>query len=531
MAILNPEFFVEVNNKISQDHKYTTYTTINGLCNPLILFSKVDGTALAICQIIASNRDASAIIAPFHNHNINKKHKQPFIQKFQSVFGSLTNQPIKNGIEIAFAITNLSHKNNIKFNITRQQNDPNNMNKSRINQINILRPFQTCIVNCDRDNNNRTMILEKLKNVNNNFVTVEEDEKQCMNNNVLNGMNVILSVCPPENDQELVSKYKDTVWKIDDCFTIKRSVGYSYSFEQSLGQSFEQSYEQSFGQSINFRMHHDVLNRIPPEVLERQQRKITPWIPNKPPLEKPIIQHEFVAGVCFEREIYYPGGRYENCGYVPSTYKPPIPMYSHWYSRENGTPCSYGDKGSGFGLSLPSFSLPSLPKISFKRHQDKVNSVNTHIIEKSHITVIRSGERGVVKSKIANIKFTNKFAQAIVGISINDALMFVNGNVDRELLHAKALDQLKWIESKNYQFLNINENKNDENKQNENDEDEDEDECVVCLDDIGDNRCILLPCAHNSYDFKCIDKILKTKEKTCPLCKLTIVALICNTRE
>lgn len=514
MATLSTDFFVEINEKTYRDHKYTTYTTTKELCSPLVLFSKVDGTALATCQIIKSTRTSVAeaaiapsirsIIAPFHPIN-----DPPFVQRFQCVFGSSTDQPIKDGIEIAFIITNLSSKSKIRFDIMKQQSNPN----SRINQINVLHPLQSCTIDCDRENDSRSMILEKFRDSNDDFVTVGEDEEQQVKNSTpSNGMNVALHVYPQEDDQELVSLYKDTVWKVDDCFTIR----------------------------------YAIIHKILPELCERLQKKIAPWIPSIAPLEDPIMQYEMIGGIRFERTIYYPGGRYEDGGYVPSTYKTPVPEYRNYCGGSSCSGSSYGVRLSPQGgkkessFSLP--SMPSIPKISFGKsgrpssHNDKVKAVNTQVIEQSLITIVKSGDKVVVNSSTISTKFVDTQAQATIGISINNALRFVDGIFNRELLQAKALSQLKAIENKNYQFLDpcclVPQVDNDkEDKKDEEEEEEENDGCVVCFDSIGMNRCTLLPCAHSQYDFKCIDQILKTREKTCPLCKLTITAIVCSNRE
>ena len=136
------------------DNHLETYAPIG---DPLILFSEVDGTALASIHLRPSSRyraktdmNARMLIASYSERNDGE------IQRYQGLC-NMENQ------EFELVITNLSPKGNINFNLMKTNDAVTETNPCGINEINELREYESYAVQCDQMNN-FPLILQKFRN-------------------------------------------------------------------------------------------------------------------------------------------------------------------------------------------------------------------------------------------------------------------------------------------------------------------------------------------------------------------------------
>lgn len=201
---LNSKYF----ERMHDDGDYITYATKG---EPLVLFSEIDGIALASIHFKPSSRHNAKIDSDVKSLIIQYPNPYPYpypnqndgsTQRFQGLIN-------KSDQEFEYVITNLSTKGSIIFNLNDQ-----NLDSKRINQINVLNPNQSCIIRCNKTNN-LPFILQKFKNEKNEVMTVENDEEY----KEPNGVNILLSVVPQRDVQELVNRFEKTVWRIADFVT------------------------------------------------------------------------------------------------------------------------------------------------------------------------------------------------------------------------------------------------------------------------------------------------------------------------
>lgn len=200
----------------SRIRKSETLDIYTGLNSPLILFSEVDGTALATIHFRVSERlydrnvkNARTFIAPYPKKPNND------IQHFQG----LINKPNQ---EIELVITNTNPKGYINFNLMKTNETVSETNPGGINEINELRPYESYAVRCDQ-NNNLPMILKKyICNDTNKTITIKQNEEENKKNgNNTKGTYIFLSVAPQSNDEELVKRFSKTLWKVSDLIPVK----------------------------------------------------------------------------------------------------------------------------------------------------------------------------------------------------------------------------------------------------------------------------------------------------------------------
>ena len=187
-----------------------TYELVRPLNNPMILFSKVDHTPLAAVAIQTRDSTAKSIIT-----------KRP--DKYNGVdfqgFISQDNQKFE------IIITNLTEYNNVKIDIMKvntavRDTDPG-PEKGGLNNVNELNSFQSYAIKGDQKDS-RALILQAIKSVHHEHVTVGQSEDATKNMNDWKGTYYYIAVTPKAGVPELVDKFKDTYWDCVDTFCIKR---------------------------------------------------------------------------------------------------------------------------------------------------------------------------------------------------------------------------------------------------------------------------------------------------------------------
>ncbi len=204
-------------HKIQEENGFCVYEKAQNkkLSNPLVLFSEINGTALASLHFKLSDRynakndvNARTIIAPL----IAQTNQE--LQRFQGLIN-------KENQEFEYVITNLSPKGYINFNLMKTNENVTKTNPDGINEINELRPFESYAIKCDQINN-MPMILQKYKDDVGNTMTVEKDEKEQKDTKKdSNGTMIYVNVAPQDKYKELVALFERTTWMVAELIPIK----------------------------------------------------------------------------------------------------------------------------------------------------------------------------------------------------------------------------------------------------------------------------------------------------------------------
>ena len=196
------------------------YSVIRPLGNPMILFSKIDGTPLASlhlrCQENYKQKDVN------NTRGRALMTKRPDSSSFKCDFQGLID---RDGQEFEFVITNLTDQGYINFNILKKDEKVDTINPGGLNEINELRPNESYAVKCDQADNKSLILKALVKQEKTDLdpeikLTVKEDEQ---NKDKL-GTYFFLSVVPQIGKDEYKEKFKDTMWACSDMFCIKRKV-------------------------------------------------------------------------------------------------------------------------------------------------------------------------------------------------------------------------------------------------------------------------------------------------------------------
>jgi hypothetical protein len=176
------------------------YSIIEPLLNPMILFSKVTGQALASLHFLPkdeTSKSKTLISKRLDNSGVN----------FQCLIDT-DNQKIK------FVITCLNDYN-INFDILKE-------NGINVNASNCFGPYESTEILADSSNDSTEFILGTIeksppkKGKHSEKMTVKEAETGSTDK----GAYYYLSVAPQDED-ELVSQFKDTIWACVDLFVIR----------------------------------------------------------------------------------------------------------------------------------------------------------------------------------------------------------------------------------------------------------------------------------------------------------------------
>ena len=182
---------------------YEDYSIIKPLDNPMILFSKEDFIPLASLHFKCKDDTVKTLIT-----------KRPYKSDFNCDFQGIIN---KEDQEFEFIISNLTDSH-INFNIMKMNNGK--ITACGLNEINSLKPYESCVVDCDQEDNCALILNSILENNNTDEkLTVKTDENNVDTPTGTVGTYYYLSVVPEKKIDEL---FKETIWGCVDSFCIKK---------------------------------------------------------------------------------------------------------------------------------------------------------------------------------------------------------------------------------------------------------------------------------------------------------------------
>lgn len=193
-------------NICSDGKKGTRYDAFSTIDNPMILFSKIDGRALASvhlrCQSNHTNNGRCIITKRVDNNN--HIHFQGLINK--------------NNQEFELVVTNLTDLGDMMINVNKKNNQ-------QLNQVNVIKPLQSYAIKCDKTNNGALVLnIIKDKTTGENK-TIMEDEK--LGKSFAKGVYYDIIVTP-SNSHQMVNLFAETFWACSDVFVTKRKQKYWY---------------------------------------------------------------------------------------------------------------------------------------------------------------------------------------------------------------------------------------------------------------------------------------------------------------
>ncbi len=191
-----------------------TYSAIRPKDQPMILFSKKDGTALASLHVkCQSNKHQNDQLG---NRGKSIITKRPYNSGFSCDFQAILS---KQDQEFELVITNLTGLGMINFNIMKESTGVTEVNPGGLNEVNELHEYQSYSVQCDQSNNGVLILksIDKKVGEKTTKVTVANDEAK----GAPEGTYYHLSVVPQIGKAELISLFEDTVWACVDMFVTK----------------------------------------------------------------------------------------------------------------------------------------------------------------------------------------------------------------------------------------------------------------------------------------------------------------------
>ncbi len=196
--MLNNTYFTEVGRDIKGDDEYIGFKPKG---YPMILYSLVDQSPLASVHFVSD--DSNTIIS---------KRPESFSQNcdFQGLMDA-------NEKEFKLVVTNLCTTGRLCLNILKRGHDNTSFNGGSLNEINVIRPLQSCSVECDQMNN-RKLILSMIEDKGKTITIKEAEEKS---ESKPKGTYFFMSVIPEDN-QSMKDKFANTEWTCSDIFCIKR---------------------------------------------------------------------------------------------------------------------------------------------------------------------------------------------------------------------------------------------------------------------------------------------------------------------
>lgn len=474
-SMLNSKYFT----KLFADGDYTTYMTQD---SPLVLFSEIDGIALASIHFKPSGRNntnndltTKSLIAEYPNANNSNN-----VQRFQGLINNSDQ-------EIEYVITNLSAKGCIIFNLLKSNGIDMESTSGIINEINVLNPNQSCVIQCDQTNN-LPLILQKFKNEQDKAITVEKDEECKEYNKESNGVNILLSVIPQDNIKDFIARFEKTIWKTANVITVKCEVlDHRLSLSQPIPVSIPLHNDKLEKRSDNFLMSERTFSGNGQGVGYAKSSGfagVLPYVRRTGNIE------------------YFNTNTWTNTNNNISSYRREEP-------EEEGEEevCEMG-----FNLFDDDYNVPR-NIVSNQSVKSLISRpiIDDSIIKQSHIGKIGYGKKVIeVKTKIVDdiFDYEKTCRPCILSLSINNDLQFVNIDLDVEknTLIEEAQLQLDIIKNKKFDDF-IKGKIYDAN------------ECAICLSENPD--CILYTCAHNCCHYECIKQL-----KTCPICRAYIIAKI-----
>nr|QBK88640.1 MAG: RNA polymerase Rpb1, domain 1 [Mimivirus LCMiAC01] len=526
MTRLNTKYFKTVGTKKHGEFEYTIYKPLD---NPMILYSKKDGTALASLHLRCQN----------NNYQNDKKSnrgralitKRPKQSSFNCDFQGLID---RNGQEFELVITNLTNKGYINFNILKKNRNIKEVNPGGLNQVNELGPFDSYAVQCDQATN-CTLVLNAIKKSTSSGtvnVTVGEDESH---KSKPTGTYYYLSVVPEIGKKDLIELYKETVWACSDVFVIRnkiirkryrRTTGASFrnvSYDRldsdgyvprSLGTSHSTGEQGSIDISFNILGNSDV--RSMRGMGSRGEINLSDLYDNMEPRRGGLVDPRMAMtdkrrskGAKFIPDPHgymKPGGRW-----IDPRLDTTNNNTSHDLDGFFDTDLTEDCTRQCMFLSEDMLQTKGLGMDTFKNSNQR-KPVSHDIIRDSLASSVLSGRKITVTSSKTNIEYNydTPSVSCVIGLSISPGLVFHPDATDLLKCGEAMVDDLISNESKKLlaELTAIYEEKN----------------CVICLEGKEDGspvNSVFYQCGHKCCHDRCGSKLDK-----CPLCRKYISAHI-----
>lgn len=486
-------------NKIKHENNFCVYgkPQNTNLSNPLVLFSEVDGTALASLHFKLSDRhdakndiDAKTVLAPLLSHDAN-----PLIQRFQGLIN-------KENQEFEYVITNLCSDGYINFNLMNTNENVTETNPGGINEINELRPFESCAIKCDQINN-MPMILQKYKDQDGKTMTVETDEiEQNESKKLSKGVNIFLNVAPQDQCKEMLALFEHTTWKVAELIPIKclkssNNLRVQYGGSSDSDSSIDHMYPPYNDPYGHYEDSYESGNIVSYDNEEIYSFANSPSISLNSPQSVSLNSVDSISLVA----------KVESRSMSTSTHESKFESFKT--KILNTINKKKNKKESYFEDEYESIST---------RNNCLVQEVDTQDINKQ----IMESELGKVTYGDTKIEvfghqtdimydYTKTSKPCVLGLSINEKLGFVLMNEEQELLIRQEM-----INDAGEIIKNLINKKFDEFLKGKIYE---ADECVICLTE-GCN-CVLFECGHKCGHYECLHTLIK-----CPVCRSMISARI-----
>jgi len=468
MITLNTKYFQTINTKKHGEFEYTVYKPLG---NPMILYSKKDGTALASLHLRCQDNN-------YQNDQKGNRGKalitkRPKQSSFHCDFQGLID---RDGQEFELVITNLTNKGWINFNILKKNKTIKEVNPGGLNEVNELRPFESYSVQCDQATN-CTLVLNAIKKntgsgtVN---VTVGEDESQ---GSKPTGTYYYLSVVPESGKKDLVELYKETIWACSDVFAIrKKLVQVQYLCNNRLMMTEPLGFNILGNSDVRSMRGMGSIGEINlPDLYDNME-------PRRDGLVDPRMSTT---------------GNYESLLYEESCDSDDMDL------KEDTRQCMF--------IPESMLQTKSLGGNSFKNLNQK-KLISHDIIKDSMASSVSSGRKITVNSSESNMEYNYEASSVpcVIGLSISPGLVFHADATNLLEIGKTIIEDMISNESKNLlaELTTIYE----------------EDSCVICLEGKEDGLpvdSVFYQCGHKCCHDRCGSKLTK-----CPLCRKHIGAHI-----
>lgn len=525
--------------------KQYQYSVIKPLGNPMILFSKVDGSPLASLHLACPDTVKHGSLALIT--------KRPTRSKFNCDFQGIIN---KDDQEFELIITNMSHDSCINFNVLKHDSSSNKTSYMSLNKVNSLRPMESYAIQADQETN-KSLILSCIKRIvegKDVKMTVKESEDSVKSvDDKPEGTYFYLSVTPQIDKPELVNKFKDTVWDCVDMFVMKKEVIIPNSipkvnyFEGNHLMYSQPSTWQLFGDSMGIPRigpSGDPGPRGPPgpsdPVSVRNRHLIN--------ITKPIgvrtigsswknASHDLRSmptDVTFDMQTNMPDPSdqsdrsYQETelnelmrGYKENLKKSKIIQERKGqkidYKEDCGNECLFGGNNDSYDIDeIDSIDMDDYNDSNSNSFKDsKPKTVSQNLIDDSYASKIVAGRDVVINSTKCTIEFNYdvQSTPCIICLSVSDKLEFVEDDTDEEALKTTATSMIdEFVKNATKRLLDKIKTVYKE------------DNCVICMEGENEGRptdTVFYQCGHQCCHYECGGKL-----KQCPLCRGQVAGVI-----
>jgi hypothetical protein len=492
---LRSKYFVEISSETLNGFNHRVLRPVG---SPLILFSKVDGSALASIHFRAQNGSAKSLFA-----------KRPDSQSsvYPCDFQGIINQDNQ---EFEFVITNLNSDGHINFNILKKDMRVNEVNPGGLNQINELRPMESVAIQCDQADN-CTLILSAIKDEKtgqNITIKQAEDEVKSTPDTKPKGTYFYLSVVPEITKTDLCNKFKETVWSCADLICVKEKIqipspdimrgnwcgtgrlcdmrSYSQNERLCLSREVNSVNEISSVESNSRPMEKSMQMRDLPSKMEKksQSKSLMSSFTNMFKSE-PTSQQSFQISSIESRDEEMDCSDLER---RPTTREDIFSSSTSNLSKFNS---SFDNMSSQQTLSMPS-------------------NLNDDNIMSSYATTVGKGRKIVVHSSSTNIEYNydTSSTPCVIGLSVSDKIQFTSAPSNDELM-VLAKEMLKDFLENSSKGLLDSLTKVYPSEQ-----------CAICLTDDERPDIVFYQCGHQC----CHNECFQGRLHNCPMCRCIITA-------